>query len=67
MLNEVQVIKMIHAKQVKKQKGASMIEYALVVAAVASIAALVFSGTTTDGLGKVIKDKVDSAATAAAA
>ncbi|WP_028487146.1 hypothetical protein [Thiomicrorhabdus chilensis] len=49
MLNEAKVLEMIRAKQVKKQKGASMIEYALVVAGVAAIAALVFDGTTGAG------------------
>ena len=62
MLNEVQVIKMIHAKQVKKQKGASMIEYALVVAGVAAIAAVVFVGGTGDGtVGGAINDRVINA------
>jgi Flp pilus assembly pilin Flp len=57
MLNEVQVIKMVHAKQVKKQKGASMIEYALVVAAVVAIGALIFDGTA-DSLDGAIEAKV---------
>lgn len=45
-LNELKVQELIAAKQVKKQKGATMIEYAIVVAAVAAIAVLVFG---TDG------------------
>jgi Flp pilus assembly pilin Flp len=65
MLNEAKVVRMIQAKQVKKQKGASMIEYALVVAAVAGIAALVFTSDTTTGVGKIINDNIQKAAPAA--
>ncbi len=56
-LNELKVQELIAAKQVKKQKGATMIEYAIVVAAVAAIAVLVF-GTGEDG---VFKNAVESA------
>ncbi|MDG6774896.1 hypothetical protein QCB45_11175 [Thiomicrorhabdus sp. ZW0627] len=66
MLNEAKVLEMVKTKQIKKQKGASMIEYALVIAAVAGIAALVFTNSTTSGVGKVINDTVTKAATAAA-
>ncbi len=45
MLNKAKVQKMIAAKQVKKQKGASMIEYALVVAGVAAIGVVLFNST----------------------
>lgn len=65
MLNEAKVLEMIKAKQVKKQKGASMIEYALVVAAVAGIAAVVFTSDTTTGVGKIINDNIQKAAPAA--
>ncbi len=62
MLNEVQVIKMVHAKQVKKQKGASMIEYALVVAAVVVLGAVIFGGGT-GSLDGAIETKVGQIAT----
>lgn len=65
MVNESNVMQMVKAKQVKKQKGASMIEYALVVAAVAGIAALVFTSSTTTGVGKIINDNIQKAAPAA--
>jgi Flp pilus assembly pilin Flp len=44
-----------------RQKGASMIEYALVVGFVAAIAAVILSQD--DGLGDAIKDKVTAIAT----
>ncbi len=44
-----------------RQQGASLIEYALVVAFVAAIAAVVLGQDT--GLGKAIKDKVSDIAT----
>ncbi len=61
MLNESKVMSMIKAKQVKKQKGASMIEYALVVAGVAAIAAVLFSGGDNNAgtVGDAVKAKVE--------
>lgn len=59
MMNETQVTKMNHTKQVKKQQGAAMIEYALVVAVVVAIGAAFFTGTT-DGVGGAISDKLDA-------
>ncbi len=63
MLNETQVIKMNSTKQVKKQQGAAMIEYALVVAVVVAIGAAFFSGTDS-GIGLAISDKLDEIVTA---
>ena len=65
MLNESKVMRLVKAKQAKKQKGASMVEYALVVAAVAGIAALVFTAATDKGVGKIINDNIQKAAPAA--
>ncbi|BCN93973.1 hypothetical protein THMIRHAM_17580 [Thiomicrorhabdus immobilis] len=62
MVNEQKVIEMIKTKQVKKQKGASMIEYALVVAAVVAVAALFFKDETV-GIGKAINDKLTTVST----
>ncbi len=59
MLNEAQVIKMNHTKQVKKQQGAAMIEYALVVAVVVAIGGAFFSGTDS-GIGLAISEKIDA-------
>ncbi len=67
MLDEAKVTQMLQTKKQKKQKGATMIEYALVVAGVAAIAFAVFSGDTTTGVGKAIKDKVESSVTNAGA
>lgn len=61
-INELKVQEILQTEKVKKQKGATMVEYALVVAAVAAIAALVFAGNTTSGIGKVINDNVQKAA-----
>ncbi len=63
MLNETQVIKMNHTKQVKKQQGAAMIEYALVVAVVVAIGVLFFTGTDT-GIGGAINTKLTAVAAA---
>ena len=63
MLDEAKVTQMLQTKKQKKQKGATMIEYALVVAGVAAIAFAVFSGDTTTGVGKAIQDKVEGAVT----
>lgn len=49
-------------KKLKKQKGATMIEYALVVAAVVGIAAVVFTDDTSKGMGKAVNDIVTKAA-----
>jgi Flp pilus assembly pilin Flp len=65
MLNEAKVQELIAAKQVKKQKGASMIEYALVVAGVALIAGLLFGGTDGGTVGVAIQSIVDKAMIAA--
>lgn len=62
MLNEAKVVRMIQAKQVKKQKGASMIEYALVVAAVVGLAAIFFG--TNGTITTAIDTKLDAVATA---
>lgn len=51
------------AREKKKQKGASMIEYALVVAAVVGIAGYFFSGDNTTGISKALNDKMTSVAT----
>lgn len=48
-------------KQLKKQKGASMMEYALLIAGVAIIAALLFSGDNGGVVGEAITGKVESA------
>lgn len=52
-------------KKLKKQKGATMIEYAIVIAAVAGIAAVVFTDDTSTGMGKAVNDIVEKAATEA--
>ncbi|MEA3404842.1 MAG: hypothetical protein U9R28_03770 [Pseudomonadota bacterium] len=59
-LNAYEVMGLIKAKQIQKQKGASMIEYALVVAGVAAIAAVLFAGGTNGGgsVGDAIHTKV---------
>ncbi|KUJ74017.1 hypothetical protein AVO42_00950 [Thiomicrospira sp. XS5] len=51
-------------KKLKKQKGATMVEYALVVAAVVGIAAVVFTDDTSkEGtMAKAVSDIVDGAA-----
>jgi len=63
MLNEAKVLEMIKAKQVKKQKGASMIEYALVLAGVVAIAGFLFTddGTGNSTVGGALKTKVEAA------
>lgn len=45
-----------------RQKGASMIEYALLIAFVATVATALFSDET-QGLGKAIADKIAGIAT----
>jgi Flp pilus assembly pilin Flp len=57
MLNEKNVQKMIAAKQAKKQLGASMIEYALVIAVVVAVGAAFFTGIDA-GVGGLIADKL---------
>ncbi len=49
-------------KKLKKQKGATMVEYALVVAAVVGIAGLVFTDDTTKGMGKAVDQIITNAA-----
>jgi pilus assembly protein Flp/PilA len=65
MLNEAKVQKMNAAKQIKKQEGASMIEYALVVAVVVAIGAAFFTGTDS-GVGGMIATKLTAAGATAA-
>lgn len=67
MLNESKTLEMIRAKNLKKQKGASMIEYALVVAGVAAIAAVVFSGEDGSAVETAIEERVTAAIEAPAA
>lgn len=43
MLNEARILQAVKAKKAKSQKGATMIEYALVIAGVAAIAAVLFA------------------------
>lgn len=47
------------ARKLEKQKGATLIEYALVAAGVAGLAALFFTGNTTSGFGAVIQGLLD--------
>ncbi|UQB43063.1 Flp family type IVb pilin [Thiomicrospira microaerophila] len=44
---------MINPNKIRKQKGASMIEYALIVAGVVAVAALFFGGTDTGIVGAI--------------
>ncbi|WP_321276102.1 hypothetical protein [Thiomicrorhabdus indica] len=60
MLNESKVMQIVKKKQMKKQKGASMIEYALVVAVVVAVGAIFFTGTDA-GVGGFISDKLTEA------
>ena len=62
-LNAYEVMGLIKAKQLQKQKGASMIEYALVVAGVSIIAGVLFIGAGNDGgtIGAAINTKVTDA------
>ncbi|WP_024850506.1 Flp family type IVb pilin [Hydrogenovibrio kuenenii] len=50
------------AQKKQKQKGASMIEYALVVAAVVGIASYFFSADNSTGISKALNDKMTSVA-----
>ncbi|MDX1347243.1 MAG: hypothetical protein R3189_03210 [Thiomicrorhabdus chilensis] len=59
-LNAYEVMGMIKAKQLQKQKGASMIEYALLIAAVVGVATVMFGDT---GMFNTIETKVTTAAT----
>ncbi|MBN2867015.1 MAG: hypothetical protein JXK16_13485 [Thiotrichales bacterium] len=61
-LNAYEVMGMIKAKQLQKQKGASLIEYALVVAAVVAISVVVFSGDAGTSINGAIEAKVTNAA-----
>ena len=60
MLNKTEYQKCLQKKRLKKQKGASMIEYALVVAAVVGIAAYFFSGN--GGISGAMNTKLNSVA-----
>ena len=55
------------ARKLEKQKGATLIEYALVAAGVAVVAGVFFSTSTTDGIGKIIQQILDKAAAKVAA
>jgi len=61
-LNAYEVMGMIKAKQLQKQKGASLIEYALVVAAVVAVSVVVFSGDAGTSINGAIEAKVTDAA-----
>ncbi|WP_127471209.1 Flp family type IVb pilin [Thiomicrorhabdus aquaedulcis] len=61
MLNEVKVQEIIKAKQVKKQKGASMIEYAILVGVIVAIGVAV----TNANIGADISTKIKSAVSGA--
>lgn len=52
------------ARKLEKQKGATLIEYALVAAGVAGLAAIFFTGNETTGLGKIVSDLFAKVATA---
>lgn len=54
------------ARKLEKQKGATLIEYALVAAGVAGLAAIFFTGDTTTGLGKIVNDLLTKVSTAVA-
>jgi Flp pilus assembly pilin Flp len=62
---ENRILKTLKARRQKQeaQKGASMIEYALIIAGVAVVAALLFSGGDSGGgaIGDAIQDKVEDA------
>lgn len=62
MLNQIKYQKHLQKQQLKKQKGASMIEYALVVAAVVGIAAYFFAGDNSTGISKALNDKMTNVA-----
>lgn len=61
MLNETKVHEIIQAKQVKKQKGASMIEYAILVGVIVAIGVAV----TNANIGTDISAKIKSAVSGA--
>lgn len=46
-LNAYELMGLLKAKQIEKQKGATMVEYALVIAGVAAIAAILFGSEGT--------------------
>lgn len=52
------------ARKLEKQKGATLIEYALVAAGVAGLVGLFFTGDTTSGLGKIVNDLLTDVSTA---
>ncbi len=61
MLNEAKVQELIKAKQVKKQQGASMIEYAILIAGVVAIGALVFDTANSTSVAGKIQTKITNA------
>jgi Flp pilus assembly pilin Flp len=60
MLDTTKFNQILKQKQAKKQKGASMIEYALVVAAVVGIAVYFFSGN--NGISGAMNTKMNAVA-----
>lgn len=60
MVNEKKVLEMVKANRRNKQKGASMIEYALVVAAIVAIAGVVLQTSGDGTLGGAISAKMTS-------
>lgn len=61
---ENQILKTLKAKrrqQLESQKGASMMEYALIIAGIAVVAAILFGGDGGGVVGNAITDKVEEA------
>ncbi|CAN8139218.1 pilus assembly protein Flp/PilA [uncultured Thiomicrorhabdus sp.] len=60
---ENRILKTLKARRQKQeaQKGASMIEYALIIAGVAVVAAILFGGEGGGTVGNAISDKVQDA------
>jgi|GEM_PF-6487709 len=58
-LNAYELMGLLKAKQIEKQKGATMVEYALVIAGVAVVAAILFGGTDGGTVGAKIKTFID--------
>ncbi|MBN2646300.1 MAG: hypothetical protein JXR44_00780 [Thiotrichales bacterium] len=60
-MNEKRVLQLLKNREIKKQKGASMIEYALVIAGVAVVAFVLFGGTDGGTVGTAITGAVEDA------